>query len=174
MGDEAKKIAQLGDVQKTVSIAVGHLEFGLDEALQLTLAYRALVALTGALVRVFCHIGSSIEDCPARNLKKSSKPGAGAPGRAEDAGPTHAEPHTCAFDSIFMRPRLCLVSEVILMAIQEYVKSIAATDLVTKEQVFRFLEMQFARADRNHDGLLDSDELAVFAQSISCPEIDQR
>jgi hypothetical protein len=164
MGDEAKKIAQLGDVKKTVSIAVGHLEFGLDEALQLTLAYRALVALTGALVRLFCHIGSSIEDCPARDLKKSSKPGAGA----------HAEPHTCVFDSLFMRPRLCLVSEVILMAIQEYVKSIAATDLVTKEQVFRFLEMQFARADRNHDGLLDSDELAVFAQSISCPEIDQR
>jgi hypothetical protein len=41
------------------------------------------------------------------------------------------------------------------MAIQEYVRSIAATQTVSKEEVFRFLEMQFARADRNHDGLLD-------------------
>jgi hypothetical protein len=60
------------------------------------------------------------------------------------------------------------------MAIQEYVKSIAATDTVSKEQVFRFLEMQFARADRNHDGQLDLDELAVFAQSVSIPIPDQR
>lgn len=60
------------------------------------------------------------------------------------------------------------------MAIQDYVKSIAATDTVSKDQVFRFLEMQFARADKNHDGLLDIDELAVFAQSLHCPESDQR
>ena len=60
------------------------------------------------------------------------------------------------------------------MAIQDYVKSIAATDTVSKDQVFRFLEMQFARADKNHDGLLDFDELAVFAQSLSHPESDQR
>jgi hypothetical protein len=50
------------------------------------------------------------------------------------------------------------------MAIQEYVRSIAATQTVSKEEVFRFLEMQFARADRNHDGLLDIDELALCAQ----------
>jgi hypothetical protein len=60
------------------------------------------------------------------------------------------------------------------MAIQEYVRSIAATQTVSKEEVFRFLEMQFARADRNHDGLLDIDELALFAQSVSYPESDQR
>jgi hypothetical protein len=60
------------------------------------------------------------------------------------------------------------------MAIQEYVKSIAATGAVSKAQVFRFLEMQFARADKNHDGQLDFDELVVFAQSIASPESDQR
>ena len=60
------------------------------------------------------------------------------------------------------------------MAIQEYVRSIAATDTVSKAEVFRFLEMQFARADKNHDGLLDIDELEVFAQSVYCPESDQR
>jgi hypothetical protein len=60
------------------------------------------------------------------------------------------------------------------MAIQEYVRSIAATDTVSKAQVFRFLEMQFARADKNHDGQLDFDELAAFAQSIASPESDQR
>ena len=60
------------------------------------------------------------------------------------------------------------------MAIEEYVRSIATTEAVSKEQVFRFLEMQFARADRNHDGLLDLDELALFAQSVSCPESDLR
>lgn len=42
------------------------------------------------------------------------------------------------------------------MAIEEYVRSVAATDTVSKDQVFRFLEMQFARADKNHDGQLDS------------------
>jgi len=60
------------------------------------------------------------------------------------------------------------------MAIKEYVRSIAATQTVSKEEVFRFLEMQFARADRNHDGLLDIEELALFAQSVSYPESDQR
>lgn len=60
------------------------------------------------------------------------------------------------------------------MAIQEYVKSIAANDTVSKAEVFRFLEMQFARADRNHDGLLDNDELALFVRSVSHPEADQR
>jgi hypothetical protein len=60
------------------------------------------------------------------------------------------------------------------MAIQEYVRSIATTRTVSKEEVFRFFEMQFARADSNHDGLLDIDELALFAQSVSYPESDQR
>jgi len=60
------------------------------------------------------------------------------------------------------------------MAIQEYVRSIAATGAVSKEQVFRFLEMQSARADKDHDGLLDCDELAQFAQSVSWPDSDQR
>jgi hypothetical protein len=61
-----------------------------------------------------------------------------------------------------------------VMAIQDYVSSIAATGTVSKDQVFRFLEMQFARADKNHDGELDIDELAVFAHAVSCPESDQR
>ena len=60
------------------------------------------------------------------------------------------------------------------MAIQDYVRSIAATETVSKDQVFRFLEMQFALADKNHDGELDIDELAVFAHAVSCPESDQR
>lgn len=60
------------------------------------------------------------------------------------------------------------------MAIQDYVRSIAATETVSKDQVFRFLEMQFALADRNHDGELNVDELAVFARAVSCPEADQR
>jgi hypothetical protein len=61
-----------------------------------------------------------------------------------------------------------------VMAIQDYVRSIAATRTVSKDEVFRFLEMQFARADKNHDGQLDIEELAVFANAVSCPESDQR
>jgi hypothetical protein len=60
------------------------------------------------------------------------------------------------------------------MAIKEYVRSIATINMVSKAQVFRFLEMQFARADRNHDGQLDFDELEVFVQSVFSPESDQR
>jgi hypothetical protein len=60
------------------------------------------------------------------------------------------------------------------VAIQDYVRSIAATETVSKAQVFRFLEKQFALADKNHDGELNIDELTVFAHSISCPEADQR
>jgi hypothetical protein len=71
-------------------------------------------------------------------------------------------------------PQAVALMEVFVMAILEYVRSIAATDTVSKAQVFRFLEMQFARADKNHDGLLDLDELAVFAQSVASPESDQR
>jgi len=40
--------------------------------------------------------------------------------------------------------------------------------------VFRFLEKQFALADKNHDGQLDIDELTLFARAISCPDADQR
>jgi hypothetical protein len=54
-----------------------------------------------------------------------------------------------------------VLTEVFVMAIQEYVRSIAATDTVSKAEVFRFLEMHF-------------DELAVFAQSVASPEADQR
>ncbi len=60
------------------------------------------------------------------------------------------------------------------MAILDYVRSIAATETVSKAQVFRFLEMQFARADRNHDGELDADELAAFVQAVSSPAADLR
>ena len=60
------------------------------------------------------------------------------------------------------------------MAIQDYMRSIAATETVSKDQVFRFLEMQFARADSNHDGQLDGDELALFVNAISSPNSDQR
>jgi hypothetical protein len=62
----------------------------------------------------------------------------------------------------------------VFMAIQDYVRSIAATETVSKDQVFRFLEMQFARADRNHDGQLDADELAAFVHAVAKPEADQR
>ena len=60
------------------------------------------------------------------------------------------------------------------MAIQDYVRSIAATDTVSKGEVFRFLEMQFARADRDHDGKLDAEELAAFVLAVAKPEADQR
>jgi hypothetical protein len=39
---------------------------------------------------------------------------------------------------------------------------------VSKDEVFRFLEQRFALADHNHDGLLDENELALFAYSIAC------
>jgi hypothetical protein len=52
--------------------------------------------------------------------------------------------------------------------------SIAATETVSKRDVFRFLEMQFARADRNHDGELDAEELAAFVQAVAKPEADLR
>jgi hypothetical protein len=80
-----------------------------------------------------------------------------------------------------MKPRQCGLPTIngplrleVFMAIQDYVRSIAATDTVSKEQVFRFLEMQFARADSNHDGELDADELAAFVQAVAKPEKDQR
>jgi hypothetical protein len=64
--------------------------------------------------------------------------------------------------------------EGLTMAVQDYVRSIGATQTVSKNQVFRFLEMQFAQADRNHDGELDIDELAAFVHATSWPESDQR
>jgi hypothetical protein len=60
------------------------------------------------------------------------------------------------------------------MAIQDYVRSIAATETVSKQQLFRFLEMQFARADKDHDGRLDPAELVSFVHAISWPDSDQR
>jgi hypothetical protein len=83
-------------------------------------------------------------------------------------------------EAAITRRTSCLAQQVftagvfVVMSIQEYVRSIAPTETVSKAQVFRYLEMQFARADRNHDGQLDIDELAFFAQTISCPESDQR
>jgi hypothetical protein len=53
------------------------------------------------------------------------------------------------------------------------VRPITATQTVSRAEVFRFLESQFARADRNHDGMLDIDELALFVQYISHPESNQ-
>jgi hypothetical protein len=64
--------------------------------------------------------------------------------------------------------------EAFTMAMQDYVRSIGATQTISKAQIFRFLEMQFAHADRNHDGELDIDEIAAFVHAISCPESDQR
>jgi hypothetical protein len=60
------------------------------------------------------------------------------------------------------------------VALQDYVRSLAPKETVSKHQVFRFLEMQFALADRDHDGELDIDELAAFAHAVSWPETDQR
>jgi Ca2+-binding EF-hand superfamily protein len=45
---------------------------------------------------------------------------------------------------------------------------------VSKAEVFRFLEMQFARADKNHDGLIDVEELEMFVRSIAHPAADLR
>jgi len=53
-------------------------------------------------------------------------------------------------------------------------RSIAASETVSKAQVFRFLETQFAQADKNHDDALDADELALFVNAISRPNSDQR
>jgi hypothetical protein len=72
------------------------------------------------------------------------------------------------------RVRASCVLGVSAMAIQDYVKSLATSERISKAQVFRFLELQFARADKNHDGQLDLDELAAFVQAVSCPEIDRR
>jgi hypothetical protein len=60
------------------------------------------------------------------------------------------------------------------MAIQEYVQSIAADRSVSKGELFRYLELQFARVDRDHDGRLNTEELAAFAHAIYFPDADQR
>jgi hypothetical protein len=36
------------------------------------------------------------------------------------------------------------------------------------------MKMQFARADRNHDGELDADNLAAFVHAVAQPDADQR
>lgn len=60
------------------------------------------------------------------------------------------------------------------MASSESLRPMTAIQTVSKAEVFRFLESQFARADRNHDGMLDIDELALFVQYVSHPEGNQR
>jgi hypothetical protein len=60
------------------------------------------------------------------------------------------------------------------MALQDYVRSIAATETVSKQQIFRFLEQQFSRADKNHDGNLELEELDAFIDAIVRPDCDQR
>lgn len=60
------------------------------------------------------------------------------------------------------------------MAIQDYVKSLSIEETVSKAQLFRFLEMQFSRVDRDHDGQLNANELALFVHAISNAEQDQR
>jgi hypothetical protein len=74
----------------------------------------------------------------------------------------------------FAHDVMALVWPEVFMAIQDYVRSIAATETISKSEVFRFLEMQFARADRNHDGELDAEELAAFVLAVARPEMDQR
>jgi hypothetical protein len=41
----------------------------------------------------------------------------------------------------------------------------------SKSELFRFLEMQFSRADRNHHGELESRELAAFVKAVGPPLI---
>jgi DNA-binding winged helix-turn-helix (wHTH) protein len=53
-------------------------------------------------------------------------------------------------------------------------QSIAATETVSKAQIFEYLETQFARADSNHDGELDADELAVFRHAVARQEASRR
>ena len=60
------------------------------------------------------------------------------------------------------------------MAIQDYVRSLAITQTVSKKDIFRFIEMEFSRADKNHDGELDLAELDAFTHAISWPLVDQR
>jgi hypothetical protein len=55
------------------------------------------------------------------------------------------------------------------MAIQDYVRSIAASETVSKREVFRFLEIQFARAYGIHDGALDAGELTPFVLAVARP-----
>jgi hypothetical protein len=60
------------------------------------------------------------------------------------------------------------------MAIQDYVRSISVTDSVSKGDVFRYLEIQFSRADKNQDGQLTAEELETFTHAIAFPEVDRR
>jgi len=60
------------------------------------------------------------------------------------------------------------------MAIQDYVRSLATEDAISKSDVFRYLEIQFSRADKNHDGQLTPEELEAFTHAIVWPEADQR
>ena len=75
---------------------------------------------------------------------------------------------------VFLRGGRCHDRRPLFVAMQDYVRSIGATQTISKAQIFRFLEMQFAHADRNHDGELEIDEVAAFVHAIWCPESDQR
>jgi len=55
VGHEPKKIAQLGNVQLTILIAVCHLEFRFEESQQLRLGYRAFILTSGDCFRVVDH-----------------------------------------------------------------------------------------------------------------------
>lgn len=50
------------------------------------------------------------------------------------------------------------------------VESIDATKRVSKKQLFRFLELQFARIDADQDGELTLDELAQFIRALAHPQ----
>jgi hypothetical protein len=50
-----KKIAEFRDVQLTILVSVGHLEFGFNEAQQLSLADFAFIVAAGAFVTVVVH-----------------------------------------------------------------------------------------------------------------------
>ena len=54
-GSRTEEIAQFRDAQLAISIPVGHLEFGLEKAQQLSLADRAGVVIAGDLSRVVGH-----------------------------------------------------------------------------------------------------------------------
>jgi hypothetical protein len=71
VGHEPQEIAQFGDIQLAILIAVGLLELSLEKAQQLTLTYRAFVGITGGLSNVVGHEHTldSWEYCPSGPIK---------------------------------------------------------------------------------------------------------
>jgi hypothetical protein len=89
---------------------------------------------------------------------------------------TKVEAHRC-FDGFFTQGRAewrQAGKRSAIMAIQEYLNSMRSEERATKAQVFRFLEMQFARADKDHDNQLTVEELECFVRAIARPESDER